>query len=265
MYVYVCVFNLYMIHPFCVNHPYWCHTACRQVVRLACLGEEITTYSAFMADGFLIGCGVLNKLWRICDTYIYITIFIIYDFIRIYNYIYIYILPNPIVVVLIFFISFYTSSDILVDHRFHGNFCRTWYCGLGRCSAVDAVNWGKIRRFSLVPGEPFHVWCWNPLAECPRFSLCYPALLVKGRVSQMFASCTSTDRSCCFLFLVHLEIGKIVESSISVVAPTLLGFFQKSKLSTQDGKTWNAGMPHKFLPCIPYQAPFHVWINKFDP
>jgi hypothetical protein len=201
---------------------------------------------------------IVTYMWHI-----YITIFIIHDCICIYNYIYI--LPNPIVVVLMFFISFYTSSDILVDHRFHGNFCRTWYCGLGRCSAVDAVNWGKIRRFSFVPGEPFHVWCWNPLAECPRFSLCYPALLVKGRVSQMFASCTSTDRSCCFLFLVHLEIGKIVESSISVIAPTLLGLFQKWKLSTQDGKTWNAGMPHKFLPCIPYQAPFHVWINKLDP
>ena len=33
-----------------------------------------------------------------------------------------YILPNPIVVVLIFFFSFYTSSGILVDHRFHGCF-----------------------------------------------------------------------------------------------------------------------------------------------
>ena len=92
---------------------------------------------------------IVTYIWHI-----YITIVIIYDFIRIYNYIYI--LPNPIVVVLMFFISFYTSSDILVDHRFHGNFCRTWYCGLGRCSAVDAVNWGKIRRFLMLE-SPFRM------------------------------------------------------------------------------------------------------------
>jgi len=106
---------------------------------------------------WLMGFWLVAGSWTNCDvymTYIYITIVIIYDFIRIYNYIYI--LPNPIVVVLMFFISFYTSSDILVDHRFHGNFCRTWYCGLGRCSAVDAVNWGKIRRFLMLE-SPFRM------------------------------------------------------------------------------------------------------------
>ena len=77
-YIYIYIY-MYVVHPWHVNHPYWCH--------LDSMPGGPPGLPGRGDGGFLVACGVLNSLWHMwpINAYIYIHIHSIYIYWELYS------------------------------------------------------------------------------------------------------------------------------------------------------------------------------------